>query len=434
MSNKYTIIVRATLDKVDLQKQITELQNNINASANNLPKVTAGASGASKNIESMAKGMKNVQMSAVDVSSSLVKWGDKLENIRSRNEKLFDSDPKIQGINTDIKSMISNFDGTKASAKEINNEIMHLNSSFSTLSNGIRNVSHDGDDFQQMMAKNIKKVAEWAIATTAIYGTLKQIGEAVQFIKDLNKEMTNIQVVTGMSKKEVTSLAQEFNKLALELSATTIEISSGSLEWFRQGKTIEETSELMRSTMMMAKLGNLDSAQSTEYLTSTLNGFKLEAKDSLEVVDKLTNLDNQYATSVGEIAEALQKSSNSAQQAGVTFDELASYITVLSSVTRKSASSLGESMKTMFARLSAIKLGEMFEDDTTNINDVEKALSLVDIQLRDSATSFRDMGDVMDEIASKWDSMNELEQSAIATTVAGKMYARTYSDIWEFVY
>jgi hypothetical protein len=87
----------------------------------------------------------------------------------------------------------------------------------------------------------------------------------------------------------------------------------------------------------------------------------------------------------------------------------------------------------MFARLENIKLGQMFEGDATTINDVEKALSLVNIEIRDSETSFRDMGDVFDEIASKWDTMNELEQSAVANAIAGKnKNARTYSDIWGF--
>ena len=93
----------------------------------------------------------------------------------------------------------------------------------------------------------------------------------------------------------------------------------------------------MKSTLMLSKLGNMEAAEATEKLTSTLNGFKLEAEDASLVVDKMIDLDNQFATSAGEISTALQYSANSAQQAGVSFDELASYITVISSVTRRSA-------------------------------------------------------------------------------------------------
>jgi hypothetical protein len=46
------------------------------------------------------------------------------------------------------------------------------------------------------------------------------------------------------------------------------------------------------------------------------------------------------------------------------------------------------------------------------------------------------MGDVFDEVAQKWSTMNELEQSAVANAIAGKLRtnARTYSDIWGFAY
>ena len=183
---------------------------------------------------------------------------------------------------------------------------------------------------------------------------------------------------------------------------------------------------------MLSKLGNMEAADSTEKLTATLNGFKLEAEDASLVVDKIIDLDNRMATSANEISTALQYSAASAQQAGVSFDELTSYIATISSVSRRSAESIGQSMKTMFARLENIKLGKMFEDDKTNINDVERALSLVNIRLRDTATSFRPMGDVMDEIAEKWSTMNEIEQSAVANAIAGKNrmpeYMVTYRD------
>jgi hypothetical protein len=75
-------------------------------------------------------------------------------------------------------------------------------------------------------------------------------------------------------------------------------VSKASLEWFRQGKTVQETNELVKASMELSKLGNIDSAEATEYLTSTLNGFKLEAKDAESVVSRLVSLDNAYATSV----------------------------------------------------------------------------------------------------------------------------------------
>ena len=314
---------------------------------------------------------------------------------------------------------------------EVTNEISKSVGMEKTLETTTNKVSDINNNILNTLVNNAKKVAEWAISTGLIYGSLKEIRDAMEYIVSLNKEMTNIRIVTGVSAEEAGAIAVQYNELARALGATTLEIAQGSVEWHRQGKTVEETSKLMEATMAMSKLGNMESAQATEYLTSTLNGFKMGAEDAMGVVDNLIMLDNEYATSVAEIASALQRSSNSAQQAGVSFEELASYITVVSSVTRKSAESIGESFKTMFARMQTIKMGQMWEDDTTKISDVENALSLAKISIFDANKEFRDMSDVLDELAPKWDTLGSKEQSAIAQAVAGKYYARTYGDIWE---
>jgi|GEM_PF-2699830 len=176
------------------------------------------------------------------------------------------------------------------------------------------------------IVNNLAKTIQWGIAMAVVYGGLRSIKEGIAYISELNKELTNVQIVTGMSGAQVNDLAGKYNKLAQSLGATTLEVASGSLEWFRQGKTVQESQELVTASIMMSKLANMESAQATEYLTAIINGFKLKGEDVIGVMDRLVALDNAYATSVSEISEAMQRSSNSAQQAGVSLDELASYI------------------------------------------------------------------------------------------------------------
>ena len=53
------------------------------------------------------------------------------------------------------------------------------------------------------------------------------------------------------------------------------------------------------------------------------------------------------------------------------------------------------------------------------LNDVEKILNKVGIALRDTQGNFRDMGEVLSEVAGRWKTMNSLEQSATANAIAG---------------
>ena len=45
------------------------------------------------------------------------------------------------------------------------------------------------------------------------------------------------------------------------------------------------------------------------------------------------------------------------------------------------------------------------------------------IQLRKSETEFRNFGEVLDEVASKWDSFSDVTRRAVASAFAGRMCA-----------
>lgn len=131
---------------------------------------------------------------------------------------------------------------------------------------------------------------EYSLTIGALHTALAQLRQGLQYVVDLNKELVSIQVIQAegaQTPEEIANLASRYNDLARELGATTIETARGSLEWLRQGKSIAETNELLKSTVMLAKLGNLDTAQSTEYLTAIVNGFNKEASESADIVSKL---------------------------------------------------------------------------------------------------------------------------------------------------
>jgi len=274
-------------------------------------------------------------------------------------------------------------------------------------------------------ADNIKNAIVQTISYGLSLGTLRAaqqlLNQAVEFAIELNKEMTKIQLLQvegAQTDDEINSLAQAYNGLAKELGATTLEVAKGSVEWLRQGKTIAETTELLKASTMLSKLGNMDAAESTEYLTSAVNGYGMAASQAASIVDKLIAVDNVAATSAKELATALRYSSAVASQAGVPLEKLISYIGVISSTTRQNAEMIGQALKTIFTRMQDIKQGGL-DEDGLGLNNVERALRRVDIKLRDSKTSFRDMSDVLEELAAKWETLNEVEQANIGKAMAG---------------
>jgi len=275
------------------------------------------------------------------LETSVGKLKNQLEAIKIKNQDAF-KNPEVAKQYHDVSNLIGAYSKGQVSIGKVQVAMGGLKNKFEEVNQSARTTIASTDNFGTAIVKVVGKIAMWGVATGILYGTLRNIKEGVQFIEDLNKSMTNVQIVTGMSTSQARALAIEYNNLAKELGATTLEVAEGSLEWQRQGKTAEETQKLLRASVMMAKLGNLDQAQSTEYLTSIINGYKLSLDEVMPTIDKLISLDNAYASSVGEVASALQKVSATSRMAGVDFDQMAAMITVVSANMRVAPESIGQ--------------------------------------------------------------------------------------------
>ena len=194
----------------------------------------------------------------------------------------------------------------------------------------------------------IEKIMLWAVATGAIYGALKSLSDGVQYVKDLNKAMTDTQMVTGDSDAKIQQLAQDYHNLAMQLGATTLEVQAASLVWLRQGKSASDALALTTASLQMSKLAMTDSASAASYLTAILNGFQMQASDVTGVMDKMLALSNSTKTSAAvsfdTISAAMQVSASEANNTGISFSNLASYIATIGTVTQQSGETIGNSL------------------------------------------------------------------------------------------
>lgn len=247
----------------------------------------------------------------------------------------------------------------------------------------------------------------------------------------LNDAMTDVQMVTGGQATQTQNLAKEYSNLAQEYGATTVEVANGASEWLRQGKTAEETTELLKASLTMSKVGAIEQAEATELLTSTMNGYKMSVEEAMHVVDALSAVDLAAATSVEEIAKAMQKTQNIARTAGVSFEKLVGWIAQVSETTRQAPELIGTSFKSLFSRLENVAAGKDVDEYGESLNDSEKVLKKYGITMRNAEGDFRNMGAVIDEIAQKWDTLQKKEQDQISTAVAGTRQREIFQALME---
>ena len=257
------------------------------------------------------------------------------------------------------------------------------------------------------------------LARTALQALRRAAQEAKDTVVELDKAATDLAIVTGSGSEEAYVLLKEYNQMAQQLGATTTQISDAAAEWLRQGKTAAETATLIEQSMILSKVGAMESATATQNLTSAMKGYGMAVEDVSRIVDKLTAIDLKAAVTASDLAVAMSRTANSANISGVSMDRLLGYLATVEEVTQKSAETIGESFKTIFARMGNIKLGNYLDDDGEDLSDVETVLKSFGIALRGVDGDFRNFAEVLDDVYAKWEQFGAIDKRAIANAFAG---------------
>lgn len=247
----------------------------------------------------------------------------------------------------------------------------------------------------------------------------KAIKESVEAIKELDKAVTDMTVVTGLSREETEKYVDSFVQIAKASSSTITEIASLTTEYVRQGRTMKDAMVLAEETAKAAKIAGISVGDSLTYMTSAINGFNLAAKDAAHVSDVFAKIAAETATDYEQLAVALSKVSAQASQAGMSMEYTTALLAKGIETTQEAPESIGTALKTIIARFRELSDYGSTLEDGMSVNQVEDALKSVGISARDSAGNFRSLEDILNELGPRWDSLTSMQRQAIAQAAAG---------------
>lgn len=259
--------------------------------------------------------------------------------------------------------------------------------------------------------------------------------EVIGTVRELNDSLVSLQMATGDDYDTVKNLMQQYNALGQELGAITTDVASGADAWLRQGKSLEQTNTLLKDSIVLSKVSGLDAEESTQYLTAAMNGYNVAVDNVMGIVDKVSKVDLESATDAGGLMEAMSRVSTMANTAGVSMDKLLGYMASVGEITQQSMPTLGTAFKSIFARMSDIKAQnyELVDDNGTVelLSDVESSLKKVGIDLRKTVTEYNSYSDVLDNLAAKWNTLNQVQQNELAKAFAGTRQQEVFRTLME---
>ncbi len=347
---------------------------------------------------------------------------------------------KQDKLSTDIQNWLSKNSRASKEAKE------SLNAYYRELSNGRVSVDRlnyiekelkDIDATQRglgKLGKNLKdqfaeagrSFTQWLSVSSGIMALVYQLQKIPKEVIAVNKAMIELTKVSDASSSDITKYFDEAADSAKRYGSAVSDMINATADWSRLGYSLPDAKKLAEVATLYTNVGDgIDMSTANESLISTLQGFKLTADEAIHVIDAFNEVANTEAINSAGIGEALQRSASSMYAAGNTLEETIGLITAANAVVQDS-DSIGTAYKTISMRIRGAKT-EMEElgletdgmvESTATLQEEIMALSGVDI-MKDKDT-FKSTYQILDELATKWQDLTDIQQASITELIAGK--------------
>lgn len=397
--NSYQVNLQFTADSKQAQQQLQDLQNQLNNLMANSIKTDASL-GISKDIQGaiqLTAQLKTQLQQATDVNTGKLDLSKFNQTLKQGGVSLKEYQKSLSLLGPE---------GEKAFA--------NLATSITQAELPLRRTNSLLKEFGTTLANT----ARWQISSSILHRFMGSLQTAYGYAQDLNESLNNIRIVTGQTTDQMAKFAKQANIAAKALSTTTTEYTDAALIYYQQGLNDEQVKERTDITIKMANVARESAEIVSDQMTAVWNNF-YDGSQSLEhYADTMVRLGADTASSSDEIAGGLEKFAAVANTIGLSFDNAAAALATITATTRQSEDVVGTALKTIFARIQGLKLGETLEDGTT-LNQYSQALEKVGINIKDSNGELKDMDNIIEEMGNKWQSIDKDQQVALAQQVAG---------------
>lgn len=402
---KINIGLGFNVDKTNLNTLKTELQSLLNMTTDDLIKIGS---------ENAVADLKEIQTAASAVQSALEKSFNPKLNTQDLTK--FQQELKMSGQS--ISSIKASLDKAGASGQ---NAFRNITTELLTTNRQLKQSNQWLDKMADTMANTVR----WTVASSALNAVTGSVQKAYGFTKQLDTSLNDIRIVTGKSADEMARFAKEATTAAKNLGSTTTAYTKAALIYEQQGLGEVDVAARTDVTTKVSNVTGQSAADVSEQLTAIWNGYKVSAAEAELYIDKVSAVAAKTAADLEELSEGMGKVASAANSMGVDVDQLNASLATIISVTRQDASAVGTSLKTIYARIGDLAVdGE--DEFGIKLGDVSSKLKTMGIDILDAQGQMREMGEVIEEVAAKWDTWTRAQQQAAAVALAGK---RQYNNL-----
>lgn len=260
-------------------------------------------------------------------------------------------------------------------------------------------------EFEKSLAASNARVIAFGASAGAIFAVQKAFSETIKSVINVEKSLTDINVILNASSKNLASFGNSLFDIAKNTGQSFSEVASAATEFSRQGLGIEDTLKRTSDALILTRLTGMGVVDSVESITAALNSFNKTSITSNELINKLAAVDAGFAVSSGDLAEAIRRVGSSAQDAGVSLDQLIALVTSAQQTTARGGAVIGNSFKTIFTRLQR--------------TDTLDALEAIGVATKDQQGNILPLITILNSLSGTYSKLSGVQRAQVAELVGG---------------
>lgn len=259
--------------------------------------------------------------------------------------------------------------------------------------------------FEQSLDFSNRRVIAFGTSASIVYGTVRAFNELVKSTIEVEKVMTSINSIMGLTGRQLETMSRGLFTVARDTGQSFAEVAKAAEEFSRQGLGMQETMKRTRDVMILMRLTGLDAAQAVGTMTAAVNTFAKAGEDSTSILNKVVAADQKFAVSARDIAEAFQRVGSVVDDAGVSIDQFIGLVTAAKQITSREGAVIGNSLKTILTRM----------ERSTTLDDLEA----LGIAVRDASGNAKPALAVFTELAKTYNTLGREQQNLVAQLGGG---------------
>lgn len=246
---------------------------------------------------------------------------------KARNGSMSNEYAKLQSYSSQLTTLLNQLSSGTIGKSDFSAQVKNIGNEFVRTSSIIRTAGEDTKTLADRFGSLGSKFSIWFSTTRIIMMVYTNIRKMISASIELDKTMTQLQIVTKQNDDAMTKFGDSAAAAAKRIGSSITDFVSSATTYARLGYSLDESSQLAEFTAMLQNVGDIDVSEAQDAITSIVKAFNIGTDQIESVMDKMVISGNNFPISVSQIAEGMKNASSALAAAGNSFDQSVALLT-----------------------------------------------------------------------------------------------------------